>query len=72
MTNIKNGKTRSVGVIPFHSACSNGANMRPQLPGLFTKIIPAIVIPRRISIASILLLFVVVALMMIVFNYLYK
>jgi hypothetical protein len=46
---IKKGKTKSVGVHPFHSACSSGAKMFPQLPGLFTKTIIIMVIPRNTS-----------------------
>jgi hypothetical protein len=54
--NIKNGKIKSVGVKPCHGACASGAYMLLHDPGLFTKIIPAIVIPRKISSASILCL----------------
>ena len=49
---MKKGNTRSVGVRPFHSAWARGAYMCPQEPGLFTRIIPAMVIPRRMSRAS--------------------
>src|ERR1044072_7557806 len=45
----KNGKTRSVGVQPLHAACSSGQQMCSHDPGLFTRIIPAIVIPRNTS-----------------------
>src|SRR3954470_11371856 len=45
----KNGKIRSVGVQPFHSACSSGGKIALQLPGLFTNSIPAIVMPRKTS-----------------------
>jgi hypothetical protein len=45
----KNGNTRSVGVHPFHGACRKGAYTNSQLPGLFTRIIPATVIPRNTS-----------------------
>ena len=47
--NMKNGKIRSVGVNPFHSACLNGAYICPHDPGLFTSIIPAMVIPLKTS-----------------------
>jgi len=53
MINIKNGNTRSVGVSPFHCACPSGAYTLLQEPGLFTIIIPAMVIPRRMSRARI-------------------
>ena len=43
--NIKNGNTKSVGVRPFQRACSKGVYTYFHDPGLFTKIIPAIVIP---------------------------
>jgi hypothetical protein len=33
---MKKGKTRSVGVQPFQSACSNGGYMADQSPGLLT------------------------------------
>ena len=45
MMNIKNGNTKSVGVRPFQRACSKGVYTYFHDPGLFTKIIPAIVIP---------------------------
>ena len=47
--NMKNGNTRSVGVNPFHSAWRNGAYIPVHEPGLFTNIIPAMVMPRKIS-----------------------
>ena len=51
MMNMKNGKIRSVGVRPNHSACCRGAYVASSgPPGLFTKIMPAMVIPRRMSI----------------------
>ena len=52
MMNIKKGNTRSVGVKPCHAACPNGAYTNDHDPGLLTMIMPAIVIPRRISSAS--------------------
>ena len=45
----KNGNTRSVRVHPCHLACSRGAYTCPQLPGLFTRIMRAMVMPRKIS-----------------------
>ena len=52
MINMKVGKIRSVGVKPNHSACCSGAKPSSSgPPGLFTNIIPAIVMPRRISTA---------------------
>ena len=47
--NMKNGNTRSVGVNPFHSAWRKGAYIEPHEPGLLTRIIPAMVIPRNMS-----------------------
>ena len=47
--NMKNGYTKSVRVIPCQSACSNGAKVLPQLPGLLTMIIKAIVNPLKTS-----------------------
>src|SRR5690606_3051800 len=47
--NKKNGNTKSVGVHPCQGACFNGANIVPQVPGLFTKIISATVAPRNTS-----------------------
>ena len=52
MINMKKGKTRSVGVRPFHWACFRGAYACPQEPGLLTRIIPAIVMPRITSSAN--------------------
>ena len=49
MINIKKGKTKSVGVNPFHSAWRNGAYTYFQEPGLFTMIMPAMVSPRITS-----------------------
>ncbi len=49
MINIKNGNTRSVGVKPCHDACLNGAYIELHDPGLFTMIMPAIVMPRKMS-----------------------
>ena len=43
------GNTRSVGVHPFHSACRNGPYTALHVPGLFTMIIEAMVIPRNTS-----------------------
>ena len=51
-TNRKNGNTRSVGVHPAHLACANGGKMCPHEPGLFTRIIPATVIPLSTSSAT--------------------
>ncbi|MNT88300.1 hypothetical protein D3C72_2288410 [compost metagenome] len=45
----KKGKIRSVGVQPFQLACSKGAYIFPQSPGLFTKIIAATVAPLKKS-----------------------
>ena len=47
--NRKNGNTRSVGVHPLQAACFKGGKIFPQEPGLFTSIIPAIVIPLSTS-----------------------
>src|ERR1700682_3108476 len=47
--NRKNGKMRSVGVQPFHSACSSGGKIALQVPGSLTSSIPATVIPRKTS-----------------------
>lgn len=47
--NRKNGKTKSVGVQPCHSACSNGGYTFPQSPGLFTIVINIMVRPRKTS-----------------------
>src|SRR4028119_425971 len=47
--NRKKGNTKSVGVQPCHSACSSGGYTCSQLPGLFTRIIEAIAIPRKTS-----------------------
>ncbi len=45
----KNGNTRSVGVQPFHSACSSGAYTWLQVPGLLTSSMAATVMPRSAS-----------------------
>src|SRR6476646_8322262 len=45
----KKGNTRSVGVQPFQWACSRGQYEDEPSPGLFTRIIAAIVIPRNRS-----------------------
>ena len=45
----KKGKTRSVGVQPFHEECLKIGYTWSQLPGVFTIIINAIVMPLRIS-----------------------
>ena len=50
--NIKKGKTRSVGVNPLKAACSSGAYTYPHEPGLFTRIMPAMVMPLKMSRAS--------------------
>ena len=47
--NKKNGKTRSVGVAPCHSAWRSGENTCDQLPGSLTTIIAAIVRPLKKS-----------------------
>ena len=52
MMNMKKGNTKSVGVSPFHSAWLKGAYILPQLPGLLTRIIPAMVIPLSTSSAN--------------------
>src|SRR5262249_35208220 len=49
IANSRNGKTRSVGVQPFHAAWSSGAYTAAQVPGVLTRIIPAIVRPRNTS-----------------------
>src|SRR5512138_350535 len=46
--NRKKGKIKSVMVHPFHSAWRNGAKAW-SLPGLLTRIMPRIVIPRNTS-----------------------
>jgi hypothetical protein len=51
-TKRKNGNTRSVGVQPIQGAWRSGANILLQLPGLFTNIMPATVIPRNTSSAT--------------------
>lgn len=51
MTNTKVGKTRSVAVRPFHTACFMNAQA-PSPPLLLTMIMKAIVIPRTMSIDS--------------------
>ena len=45
----KNGKMVSVGVQPFHFACSRGQYTLSQSPGLLTIIMAAIVAPRKTS-----------------------
>src|SRR5262249_11776975 len=45
----KNGKTRSVGVQPFHCACCSGQYALGSSPALLTRIIAAIVAPRNTS-----------------------
>jgi len=45
----KKGKTRSVGVQPFHFECCKGWYTKSQLPGLLTIIIKATVNPLKIS-----------------------
>src|SRR3954452_9917317 len=47
--NKNDGKIRSVGVAPFHSACSSGGETADHVPGSFKRIIAAIVIPRKTS-----------------------
>jgi hypothetical protein len=47
--NKNDGKTRSVGVKPCHSACSRGEKGKAPLPGVFTIIIKQIVIPLKTS-----------------------
>ena len=47
--NKKKGKTKSVGVAPFHCACLKGSNMYVQLPGSLTTIIAAMVRPLKKS-----------------------
>src|SRR5678816_828259 len=49
MMKRKKGKTKSVGVAPCHSACWSGAYTWPQLPGLLTITMAAIVSPRKAS-----------------------
>src|SRR5450755_448727 len=44
----KNGKIRSVGVQPFQSECFSGAKAK-SFPGLFTRIMAAMVAPRKTS-----------------------
>src|SRR5579885_211346 len=45
----KDGKTTSVMVHPFHSACSSGAYTARPVPGLFTSTMRAMVAPRKAS-----------------------
>lgn len=45
----KKGNTRSAGVHPCHSACRRGAYTYCQLPGVFTRIMSAMVIPLNTS-----------------------
>src|SRR5437763_15222359 len=45
----KKGNTKSVGVQPFHFACSSGQYTCSPSPPLFTRIITAIVMPRKTS-----------------------
>ena len=47
--NRKKGKTKSVGVQPSQGGCRKGGKTWFQVPGVFTKIIRAIVIPRKAS-----------------------
>ncbi|EJZ40536.1 hypothetical protein LEP1GSC178_1329 [Leptospira licerasiae str. MMD4847] len=46
----KKGNTKSVGVHPSHFACLRGQYILDQVPGLFTRIIPATVNPLKRSI----------------------
>ena len=48
----KNGNTRSVGVHPLQAACLSGGKIELHVPGLFTSIMPATVIPLRTSSAT--------------------
>src|SRR5687767_4580873 len=50
--NRKNGKIRSVGVQPCHSAWPSGQKMALHVPGLLTSSIDAIVMPRNTSSAT--------------------
>ena len=43
------GNTRSVGVNPCHAAWCNGPQATLSLPGVFTMIMNAIVMPRKMS-----------------------
>ena len=54
--NKKNGNIKSVGVKPYHVACSSGEYTALQVPGVFTKIIDATVKPLKKSTDSILFL----------------
>ena len=47
--NKKNGNIKSVGVKPCHVACNKGGYTALQVPGVFTKIINAMVKPLKIS-----------------------
>src|SRR5262245_30207692 len=47
--NRKNGKMRSVGVQPCHSACRSGGYTARHVPGLLTSTIAATVSPRNAS-----------------------
>src|SRR5690606_4432812 len=47
--NRKNGYTRSVGVRPCQAACSRGAKICDQLPGLLTRIIRQTAAPLNTS-----------------------
>lgn len=49
MIKMKKGNTRSVGVSPCQVACLRGAYTLDQEPGLFTRIINAMVMPRITS-----------------------
>jgi hypothetical protein len=48
----RNGNTRSASVQPFHGACSSHGYTKSQLPGVLTRIIAAMVMPRNTSSAS--------------------
>src|SRR2546426_3185662 len=52
IANSRNGNTRSVGVHPSHVACSSGQYPASQVPGVLTRIIAAMVRPRKTSSAS--------------------
>ena len=49
MMKMNQGKTKSANVQPVQYACISGGKTALQSPGLFTRIIAAIVIPRKTS-----------------------
>jgi hypothetical protein len=47
--NKKEGKTKSVGVNPFHLACKKGAKVTDPSPGVLTIIIKQMTMPLNTS-----------------------